>query len=165
MDLAFDEADQEHSLLGNLRSVPEDRWLWVPPGGSRTVQQIVGHVGACNYMYDNYAFGDRRMTWDEPAVALGCTMEELQSSPSIMDEPSPEHIIAWLNEGHRRLRQHISVLDDDDLSKPRRRPEGEMKETRWIIAVMIGHDLYHAGEINHVRALMQGRDGWAWIAE
>ena len=36
-----------------------------------------------------------------------------------------------------------------------------MKESRWIIAVMIEHDLYHAGEINHIRALRQGNDGWA----
>ncbi len=37
--------------------VPEDGWLWVPPA-VRTIRQIVGHVGACKYMYDDYAFGD-----------------------------------------------------------------------------------------------------------
>jgi hypothetical protein len=31
---------------------------------------------------------------------------------------------------------------------------GELKETRWIIQ----HDLYHAGEINHIRALHQQND-------
>ncbi len=40
------------------------------------------------------------------------------------------------------------------------RPEvwGEWKETRWIIAVMIGHDPYHAGEINHIGSLHQQSD-------
>ena len=33
-----------------------------------------------------------------------------------------------------------------------------MKETRWIISVMITHDLYHAGEINHIRCLSQRDD-------
>jgi hypothetical protein len=37
---------------------------------------------------------------------------------------------------------------------------GEQKETRWIITAMIQHDLYHAGEINHLRALIQGTDRW-----
>jgi hypothetical protein len=28
-------------------------------------------------------------------------------------------------------------------------------ETRWIIMIMMQHDLYHAGVINHIRALHQ----------
>ena len=35
-----------------------------------------------------------------------------------------------------------------------------MMETRWLISAMIEHDLYHSGEINHVRALLQGNDAW-----
>ena len=27
---------------------------------------------------------------------------------------------------------------------------------------MIDHDLYHAGEINHIRTVRQGNDRWAW---
>jgi hypothetical protein len=29
-----------------------------------------------------------------------------------------------------------------------------------IISIMIEHDVYHAGEINHLRSLMQGTDYW-----
>ena len=50
-----------------------------------------------------------------------------------------------------------------------RRPRDVRREApekmRWIISVMIEHDVYHAGEINHLRALMQGNDRWAWISE
>ena len=42
---------------------------------------------------------------------------------------------------------------------------GEMRPTRWIVAAMIGHDFYHAGEINHVRALFSGEDRWLWAQE
>jgi hypothetical protein len=35
---------------------------------------------------------------------------------------------------------------------------GELKVTRWIIAVTIEHDPYHAGEIDHLRALHQQND-------
>jgi hypothetical protein len=31
-------------------------------------------------------------------------------------------------------------------------------ETRKIVAGMTLHDIYHAGEINHIRALAQGND-------
>jgi hypothetical protein len=39
------------------------------------------------------------------------------------------------------------------------------RETRWIISVMIQHDLYHAGEINHVRSLLSGDDRWLFERE
>ena len=31
-----------------------------------------------------------------------------------------------------------------------------------ILHVLMRHDLYHAGEINHLRALAQDNDAWAW---
>ena len=56
----------------------------------------------------------------------------------------------------------IEGLTDEDPAKPSRVNWGEIKDLHWIIAVMIEHDLYHAGEINHIRALRQGNDRWAW---
>jgi hypothetical protein len=162
MDEAF-EGEDEEDLLGNLRSVTQAEWAAVPPGGERSIRQIVGHIGACKYMYDNHAFGDARMTWDDPAGDLRVSMEDLQSR-RLDPEPPMEGVLEWLNEGHRSLRQHIAVLDDAELSKRRQPPEGERRETRWIIANMIRHDGYHAGEINHIRALIQRNDTWAWEA-
>jgi len=40
---------------------------------------------------------------------------------------------------------------------------GELKETRWIIAVMIEYDLYHVGEINHIRSLRHRTDQWQYV--
>ena len=50
------------------------------------------------------------------------------------------------------------LLDDAELLRHRMTNWGELKETCWIIAVMIQHDLYHAGEISHLRALHQQND-------
>jgi len=162
MDEAFD-GDDEEDLLGNLRLIAESEWAAVPPGGIRSIRQIVGHIGACKYMYDNHAFGDARMTWDDAAGELSVSMEDLQSR-ILEREPSMDRVIDWLREGHRRLREHVAAMADSELLAPRRPPEGEMRETRWIVANMIRHDDYHAGEINHIRALMQGNDRWAWEA-
>ena len=37
------------------------------------------------------------------------------------------------------------------------------QEARKILDVMIAHDFYHAGEINHIRATLQRRDRWAHL--
>jgi hypothetical protein len=42
------------------------------------------------------------------------------------------------------------------------RTGGEQRQTRWLIATLLEHDTYHAGEINHIRALLLSDDGWKW---
>ena len=54
------------------------------------------------------------------------------------------------------------ALDNGELLRPRMTNWGELKETRWIIATLIEHDLYHAGEINHIRSLRRQQDRWAY---
>jgi uncharacterized damage-inducible protein DinB len=145
----FDEAflgTAWHSLLGNLRSVTPDDWLWVPPDGRRSIRDIVQHVGGCKVMYNNHAFGDAQLTWDDPRVTDDAAVTTLDSARE------------WLQASQERLRHNIASLDDDGLLQSRRAPNGTQKETRWIIKTMIEHDLYHAGEINHIRALCQHND-------
>jgi hypothetical protein len=155
MDEAFDAKGHEHSLLANIRSVKGDDWEWLPPGGSRPIFEIVYHVGICKYVYDNHAFGDGSMRWDRPV-----------SMPGIRREASRDEVIAWLREGQRLLRGSVDALEsDEELLKLRRSNWGQEYETRWLISVMIEHDLYHAGEINHLRAMRQGNDSWAWEME
>lgn len=146
LDQAFGE-DDEHSVLANLRHI-EGLWNVVPPGGERSIAGIIDHVGGCKYLYENHAFGDRSYSWDVPP-GLG---------PSEQTEA-----LAWMNEGHRVLITSVRELDDDDLETPRLTNWGELMETRKILEVMIAHDFYHAGEINHIRAMLQKRDRWAHL--
>src|SRR5215469_5441983 len=152
LDEAF-EGTAWHSLLGNLQSVTSEDWLWVPPGGQRSIRDMVGHVGGSKFMYHNHAFGDALLTWDDQLVD---GREVLSSKASSL---------TWLREGRRLLRQSLLALDDAELLRPRRTNWGEMKETRWIIAVMIEHDLYHAGEINHLHSLHLEHDRWQFEYE
>ena len=145
MDDAF-QGERWHSLLTNLASVTPADWRWVAPGGRRSIRDIVAHVGGCKFMYYNQAFGDGRLTWDDPPVAGGDALATIPGA------------IAWLREGHERLRGGIAALDDDELARPRGHHSGTPKETRWIILTMIEHDLYHCGEINYIRALHQHDD-------
>jgi uncharacterized damage-inducible protein DinB len=151
MDQAF-EGNVEHSLLGNLRSVQDDDWHWVPPDGGRSIFDIVQHVGEARFAYDDHAFRTATMRWDQPGTI-----------PSIDKDAGPAAIIEWLKEGNRLLRESVEVLgDDEELLKKRKANWGEEFETRWLINVTIQHDIYHAGEINHLRCLRQGTDRWPW---
>lgn len=148
LDAAFENGDW-HSLLGNLRTVEPEEWDWVPAGGQRSIRDIVQHVGKCTYMYENHAFGDASLDWDDP-LAVG--------SDAIGD---PASAIAWLREGHARLRARIASLTDGELDRLRMAPWDELKPTRWIVEMMILHDVYHAGEINHLRSIQREDDRWA----
>ena len=152
MDAAFDGTDW-HSLLRNVRSVRDEDWQWVPAGGNRSIRDIVQHVGSSKLMYQDHAFGGATLTWDHPLVDGGEALATVASA------------VAWLQEAQERLRQSVASLGDAELLRPRMTNWGELQETRWIVAVMIQHDLYHAGEINHIRCLRQENDRWAYEAE
>ena len=142
----------EHGLVTNLGTLADHEWGVTPAGGMRSIADIVEHVGECKYMYENHAFGDASLTWD--AVRRP------------RDEWTPEATMPWLREGHERLVASVVALaDDEELLRPRPANWGEFLETRRLIAIMIEHDLYHAGEINHVRSLLHGEDRWAHVIE
>jgi hypothetical protein len=149
LDAAFSGPDW-HSLLTNLSAVTPDDWTWVPPGGSRSIRDIIRHVGGSKLMYHEYAFGEAKLTFDDPLV----------DGVGVLD--TTESAAGWLRDIHAQLRESVAALNDAELSRPRLTNWGEQKETRWIISTMIQHDLYHAGEINHLRSLRSGRDRWAY---
>jgi uncharacterized damage-inducible protein DinB len=159
MDEAFDgggiEASNEsQALLTNLATVSGDQWRARPAGVTRTIESIALHVGACKVMYDDYAFDAGALRFGTPAV-----------EPWGADGPAPiDDVRAWLRTVHGRLRGHVAALADDaQLDVPRLTNWGEHRPTRWIVAAMITHDAYHAGEINHLRSQLSGDDRWRYV--
>src|SRR5438045_3316113 len=96
-----------HSLLGNLQSVTLDDWLWVPPGGRRTICDIVQHVAGAKLLYHNFAFGDATLKWDDPLLDGAGRLSTIASA------------VEWLQEAHSLLRHGIATLDDDELLRGR----------------------------------------------
>jgi hypothetical protein len=126
-------------------------WRGIPPGGVRTIESIAVHVGSCKLMYDEYAFGQCRLQWGTPEV-----------EPWPPSEAPMADVLQWLRELHVRFVGHVAALSEADLAQPRMANWGEMRETRWLISVILQHDTYHAGEINHTRALLAADDRWRW---
>jgi uncharacterized damage-inducible protein DinB len=147
----IEESNESQSLMANLATVDNAMWRARPAAATRTIESIALHVGSCKVMYAEYAFGAGRLTFDSP---------EVQPWPD-GEAPMPE-TLAWLRETHARLMVHVAPLSDQDLHVSRLANWGEQRETQWLLSTLLQHDSYHAGEINHLRSLLDGDDRWRW---
>ena len=144
---------ESQGLLVNLATVPEVAWRALPSGAARSIEAIALHVGACKIMYDDYAFGSASLRFATPEV-----------EPFTEGEAQRPDVTTWIERAHDRLVAHVAGLSDDaELDRPRPTNWGERRPTRWIIATMITHDAYHAGEINHLRSMLGSDDRWRHV--
>ena len=145
--------DPSHSLLANLQDLREEDWTATPEGSGRSIADILEHVGWSKWMYEDYAFGLGSMRGDQPPLI---------AAAGTRSRPRPE-LLAWLTEGHQRWLASVRALtEDSELDRERLTNWGDWLPTRDIIRIMIAHDFYHAGEINHLRALLQKTDRWPY---
>ena len=115
------EGDLSHSLLSNIRDLPQADWTALPLGGGRSIADIIEHVGWSKWMYEDYAFGPGKLRGDQPPLipAGGA-----RSRP-------PDEVVPWLIEGHRRWLASVCALEDDaELERERLTNWGDMLETR-----------------------------------
>ena len=148
--VGIEQTNESQALMPNLRSVPDDAWHRLPEGASRSIESIAIHVGTCKIMYTNYAFGDATLRFEMP---------EVQPWPAGTAEMAD--VFPWLETAHDAFVGHVRTLNGDaELDVPRSTNWGEMRPTRWLIATLITHDSYHAGEINHLRSLIGDDDRW-----
>ncbi len=148
----IEESNESQALLTNLATVTDVEWRALPAGGTRTIESMVLHVAACKIMYADYAFGPGTKQWGTPDV----------EGPWQPGSAPMRDAMEWLREAHRSFMTHVETLRDADLDEPRMTNWGELRPTRWIIAAIIGHDFYHAGEINHLRSMLGTDDRWRW---
>ena len=140
--------DHWHSLLWNLRNVEPGHWTALPPGGGRTIRELVVHIGGTWLMYESHAFGNGSRQWGDRVI------------DGVGPGESPEEMLAWLRLAHAAFRDSVANLTDDQLGELRKAPWGDEYEARRLVEIQIQHTLYHVGEINHIRALLQGNDDW-----
>jgi uncharacterized damage-inducible protein DinB len=151
----IEASNESQALLPNLATVPDEAWSALPVGASRSIGSIALHVASCKVMYVDYAFGPGTLQWGTPAV-----------EPWPDDAVPREELMPWLEAAHARLVEAVTALADDaELERKRMTNWGDEEPTRWIVAAMITHDAYHAGEINHVRSLLDGDDRWRYVQE
>jgi len=140
--------DHWHSILWNLHNVRPEDWDAIPAGGGRSIGDLVPHIGMCYLMYENQAFGDRSRQWGDGQIDGGPRPE------------TPEEWTAWMRAAHGIFRTSVAALTDEQLDDLVYAPWGDQLPARRIVELMIQHGIYHCGEINHIRALLQGNDDW-----
>jgi uncharacterized damage-inducible protein DinB len=149
----IEASNESQALLPNLATVGPEAWRALPAGASRSIESIALHVGACKIIYDDYAFGTGSLRFATPEV------EPWATRPATLAD-----VVAWLEVAQVRLAGHVAGLASDaELDVLRLTNWGERKPTRWIVAAMITHDAYHAGEINHLRSMLGTDDRWRFI--
>jgi len=147
------EGDPNQSLLANLRNVQDNDWIALLPRAGRSIADILEHVAWGKWMFEDYAFGSASLRGDQPPLI---------PADGARSRPHTE-LVAWLIEGHQRWLASVRALSDDsELERERLTNWGGHLKTKILIHIMIAHDLYHAGEINHLRALLHGTDRWPY---
>lgn len=143
---AFDQG--EHSFVRNLESTSARDWDAVAPGQpfGRSIGYIAWHTAAGKHLYWDHAFGEKKLTGDYTSEGV------LEPRRSLSE------VVAFARKWHEKWLASVSALDDVALTAPTTAHWGDVLSMRRVIAAMIEHDLYHAGEINHLRAQLDGSD-------
>ena len=144
LDQCFEEKS-EHSLMANLSSVTSDDLDVLPPSAGRTMRDLIIHCASVKRMHTSHAFEDGATTW-----------WTVWDGEGALEEADFEALMAWLRRAHAKAQAAVHALSsDEELLAERRTHWGEMRATRLIIDAILIHDIYHAGEINHLRGLLQ----------
>jgi hypothetical protein len=148
-------SDPFHAFRRNVESVRADEWDVRPASWSAdefgadpelSICELTLHVAGAKHMYADRAFGEASLDWSD-------------IRPPSLEMPA---VLAWLDEGHRKLAGGLAALTDDaQLAEERPAPWRLPLRREQLLMIVINHDLYHSGEINRQRALIRGAEGWA----
>lgn len=133
------------NLRGSIRGITASEAVWRPGPGRHNVWEIVVHAAYWKYTVRRRLFGEKRGSFS------------LQGSnwfarPVDRSEKAWRADLRLLDGEHQRLREAVSSIDPEDLD---RRARGSKTVTRRLIAGIAFHDVYHAGQIQLIKKLLQ----------
>lgn len=153
MHMLYEEDDWDWfaSLKAALKGLKAGPAAWLPGPGMNTIRQIVNHVAFWKEIGARRLEGETIPGWQ---IDNDATFGE-PGDPE--DEAGWQQAVAGLEEAHRRLERALAALSDADLERP---IPGEQRTWAQMLAGLVEHDAYHAGQIVVLRRL-QG----AWPPE
>ncbi len=155
------ELDRGYQLLSQtLKEIMKEEAQWKPSPNPRTLKTLrqwnrkgnewlsaqnldplssiefkVTHLAACKLMYDDYAFRNGTLTWNE------------------LESPEWPFCREFLEKSQVKLMESLQTISDDQLEELVPTNWGEHIPTKQVIAIMIHHDAYHFGQICTIRNL------------
>lgn len=120
-------------------------WARLPAAGDEylhtdgSIQGIVLHAATSKVMYASQAFRDLEIRWRDLADRLAGFEPNWAAALDYLDEAQDYWLGAW---GH---------LTDDDLDREVLHFSGRLWPAWKIIATVVAHDSYHAGQVAMLR--------------
>lgn len=144
LDEAYDRRSWHGTnLRGSLRGMSAARASWRPAPGRHNAWEVAVHAAYWKYAAWRRLTGEKRGSFPREG-------SNWFPSPRTPLEAAWRRDVALLGEYHRRLRETVSRLSDEDLD--RRTPGGKETIGRLVRGI-IAHDLYHAGQIQLLKRL------------
>jgi len=144
----FEEAHR--TFVDNVRGLSIEEALDAG-GGFRSILGLMKHTVGWSVVYHSYAFDEEPRSWDGTEWPRGLR-DEIEPTEAYLQE-----ILEWSERGHERWLASTEATIDLDAERPLH--WGLAAPLREILAMMAGHECYHAGEINMILAI---RGGEAW---
>lgn len=133
------------SLRGTLRGLTVEAALWRPGPERNNTWDLLLHAAYWKYVVRRKLTGARRGDFPRPG----------SNFPSPAKPPTAAALrgdIDLLDEEHARLRAAVAALPERSLTGRR----GSWRLVDYVLGAA-AHDLYHAGQINLLKRLREGR--------
>ncbi len=138
------------NLRGALRGVSAAAAAWRPGPGRHNVWELAVHAAYWKYAARRRLTGEKRGSFE----LKGSNWIE-RPAPGFQGERAWREERALLEREHRALRGAIERVRDEDLDG---RPAASRQTRERLIRGIAAHDVYHAGQIQLVKALRRARD-------
>jgi hypothetical protein len=135
------------NLRGSLRGMSAARAAWRPAENRHSAWEIAVHAAYWKYAAWRRLTGEKRGSFARP----GSNWVDASAKPT---EARWREDLALLAACHTRLREAVARLGDDDLARP---AAGGREAAGRLVRGVAAHDLYHAGQIQLLKRLMQSR--------
>lgn len=146
LDEAYDhKAWHGPNLKGAVRRLDAAAARWRPADGRHTIAEIVVHAAYWKYAIRRRLRGDKRGSFP----LKGSNWFAL---PEPVDERAWRGFLKLLDEQHAQLRQSVADFSPKRLSEAT--PGSRIINARLIYAAAL-HDVYHAGQIQTLKALQK----------
>ncbi len=144
----LDEAYHKRSwhgpnLRGSIRGLTAEQAAWRPPGAKRSIADIVVHCAYWKYAIRRALRGEKRGSF----ALKGSNWFKL---PEPLSQPQWREYVALLDAQHRALREAVAELSPKQLDVT---PPGRKSSNRTIVSGIMLHDVYHAGQIQVLKAM------------
>ena len=147
IDLAYDRQSWHGTnLRGSLRGVTARQAAWRPARGRHNIWELAVHAAYWKYAVLRRLTGAKRGSF--ALEGSNWFARPLQST-----EAAWKADLALLERTHRELRAAVAALP---AARLRARVQGK-RTAAWLLSGIAAHDLSHAGQIQLIKRLRQGR--------